>query len=98
MSWTSPALPLPGGKMVIVNLQKTPKDQKADLIIRSKVDLVMALLMQELGLQVCDKYEGGHRVQENPTQQQYAGRQRLRPGHHIERVGNSADDSGSLPT
>ncbi|GLI63761.1 hypothetical protein VaNZ11_006835, partial [Volvox africanus] len=41
-----------GGKMVIVNLQKTPKDRKANLIIRSRVDLVMALLMQELGLQV----------------------------------------------
>ncbi|EFJ49104.1 hypothetical protein VOLCADRAFT_59916, partial [Volvox carteri f. nagariensis] len=41
-----------GGKMVIVNLQKTPKDRRANLIIRSRVDLVMALLMKELGMQV----------------------------------------------
>ncbi|GLC36450.1 hypothetical protein PLESTB_000149400 [Pleodorina starrii] len=41
-----------GGKMVIVNLQKTPKDRKASLIIRSRVDVVMALLLQELGTQV----------------------------------------------
>ncbi len=38
--------------MVIVNLQKTPKDRKANLIIRSRVDLVMALLMLELGMEV----------------------------------------------
>ncbi|PNH03818.1 NAD-dependent protein deacetylase SRT1 [Tetrabaena socialis] len=41
-----------GGKMVIVNLQKTPKDRRANLIIRGRVDLVMALLMQELRMQV----------------------------------------------
>ncbi|KAG2491681.1 hypothetical protein HYH03_010049 [Edaphochlamys debaryana] len=41
-----------GGKMVIVNLQKTPKDRRADLLLRCRVDLAMALLAGELGLQV----------------------------------------------
>ncbi|MEW5313793.1 MAG: hypothetical protein WDW38_005330 [Sanguina aurantia] len=41
-----------GGRMVIVNLQKTPKDRRASLIVRCRVDPVMALLMQELQIQV----------------------------------------------
>lgn len=41
-----------GGQMVLVNLQKTPKDRLANLIIRARVDLFMALTMHELQLQV----------------------------------------------
>ncbi len=41
---------------VIVNLQKTPKDKKATLIIRGKVDKVMEIVMRELGIE-CEKYE-----------------------------------------
>ncbi|KAG2449351.1 hypothetical protein HYH02_005506 [Chlamydomonas schloesseri] len=41
-----------GGKLVIVNLQKTPKDRRANLLLRARVDLAMALLMRELGMQV----------------------------------------------
>jgi len=39
-----------GGKMVIVNLQKTPYDKKAFLVIHEKTDLVIELLMKELGI------------------------------------------------
>jgi len=35
--------------MVIVNLQKTPKDRRAALVIRAPVDMVMAALMRALG-------------------------------------------------
>mmetsp|Transcript_36971 Transcript_36971/g.116303 ORF Transcript_36971/g.116303 Transcript_36971/m.116303 type:complete len:300 (+) Transcript_36971:72-971(+) len=38
-----------GGRLVIVNLQKTPKDKHAALLIRSKVDDVMGELMRRLG-------------------------------------------------
>lgn len=41
-----------GGKMVIVNLQKTPYDSKATLLIHERTDKVMQLLMQELGLTI----------------------------------------------
>jgi hypothetical protein len=37
------------GKFVICNLQQTPKDNDATLIIRAKIDQVMADLMQDLG-------------------------------------------------
>ncbi|GJP37712.1 hypothetical protein CLOM_g22136 [Closterium sp. NIES-68] len=41
-----------GGRMVIVNLQKTPKDKKASLVIGARVDQVMAHLMACLHLTV----------------------------------------------
>lgn len=41
-----------GGKMVIVNLQKTPFDSSAHLIIREKTDKVMELLFKELNLSI----------------------------------------------
>lgn len=50
-----------GGRMVIVNLQKTPKDRRASLIVRCRVDPLMALLMQELQIQVqCTCVVGKH--------------------------------------
>lgn len=42
-------LPAMAEKMFIVNLQKTPHDERAVGVIRARTDLVMALLMQELG-------------------------------------------------
>lgn len=44
--------PTAGGKLVIVNLQKTPKDKKAHLKIHARVDEVMALLMWHLKLPI----------------------------------------------
>ncbi|KAG1662953.1 hypothetical protein FOA52_006706 [Chlamydomonas sp. UWO 241] len=41
-----------GGKFVIVNLQKTPRDRQAHIIARARVDFCMALLMRELKLAV----------------------------------------------
>jgi NAD+-dependent protein deacetylase sirtuin 6 len=43
------SLPTLAQRFVIVNLQDTPKDQKAALIIRAKVDDVMKELMRRLG-------------------------------------------------
>lgn len=43
------SLPLSAKKFVIVNLQATPKDENASLIIRAKVDDVMEILMSNLG-------------------------------------------------
>ena len=42
------ATKLGGGRMVMCNLQKTPKDEAADLIIHAKCDDVMNLLMSKL--------------------------------------------------
>ncbi|XP_074320127.1 NAD-dependent protein deacetylase SRT1 [Silene latifolia] len=39
-----------GGKIVIVNLQKTPKDTKASLVIRGRVDKVISGVMDSLNL------------------------------------------------
>ncbi|GBG66865.1 hypothetical protein CBR_g70742 [Chara braunii] len=39
-----------GGSMIIVNLQHTPLDRKAKLVIHARCDLVMCLLLEELGL------------------------------------------------
>eukprot|EP00798_Chlamydomonas_sp_ICE-L_P021068 gene21068-27948_t len=41
-----------GGSMVIVNLQKTPRDGKAKMLVRSRVDPFMALLMDKLKIPV----------------------------------------------
>ena len=40
-----------GGKLAIVNLQKTPKDRRAALVLRARADHVMAALMAALNLQ-----------------------------------------------
>jgi hypothetical protein len=40
------------GKLVIVNLQATPKDGKASLLVRARTDVVMAGIMRRLGLRV----------------------------------------------
>lgn len=39
-----------GGKIVIVNLQKTPKDKKASMVIRGLVDKIIAGVMDILNL------------------------------------------------
>jgi len=41
-----------GGKMVIVNLQKTPYDKLASLIIHAPTDTVMQLLFKELEMEI----------------------------------------------
>ncbi|KAK3199990.1 hypothetical protein Dsin_023405 [Dipteronia sinensis] len=41
-----------GGKIVIVNLQKTPKDKKASLVIHGFVDKVIAGVMDSLNLRI----------------------------------------------
>ncbi|KAL3915062.1 MAG: hypothetical protein SGILL_005821, partial [Bacillariaceae sp.] len=43
------SLPLLSKKFVIVNLQPTPLDDQASLVIRARVDEVMARLMEEMG-------------------------------------------------
>ena len=45
-------LPLTSKNFVIVNLQPTPYDDKAGLVIRARVDGVMAALLEALGLDV----------------------------------------------
>jgi mono-ADP-ribosyltransferase sirtuin 6 len=52
------SLPLLAKQFVIVNLQLTPFDEQAALVIRAKVDEVMAELMVQLG------YRGWHDVKE----------------------------------
>lgn len=46
------ATKLIGGRMVMCNLQKTVKDEMADLIIHAKCDDVMALLMSKLNIAI----------------------------------------------
>lgn len=41
-----------GGKLVIINLQKTPKDRKADLVIHAKCDDIMQQIMTRLELPI----------------------------------------------
>ena len=45
-------LPLKGKAFVIVNLQPTPYDSKARLVIRHSVDVVMKGLLNNLGIQL----------------------------------------------
>ncbi|XP_044259827.1 NAD-dependent protein deacetylase Sirt6 [Tribolium madens] len=49
-----------GGKVVIINLQPTKHDKKADLIINTYVDDVLEKVMKRLGLEIveyCEKYD-----------------------------------------
>lgn len=41
-----------GGKVVIINLQKTPQDDEADFVIHGLMDVVMDLLMKKLNMQI----------------------------------------------
>mmetsp|Transcript_48941 Transcript_48941/g.138202 ORF Transcript_48941/g.138202 Transcript_48941/m.138202 type:complete len:290 (+) Transcript_48941:724-1593(+) len=41
-----------GGRLVIVNLMRTPLDGHADLVIHAKCDTVMELLMEELAIDI----------------------------------------------
>lgn len=41
-----------GGKLVIVNLQKTPLDRHAALVIHGRIQKVMGMLMEKLNMQV----------------------------------------------
>ena len=41
-----------GGKVVIVNLQKTPYDHTAAMVVHSKIEEFMELLMQELNMEI----------------------------------------------
>ncbi|XP_057485294.1 NAD-dependent protein deacetylase SRT1-like [Actinidia eriantha] len=41
-----------GGKIVIVNLQKTPKDKKANLVIHGLVDKIIAGVIDQLNLRI----------------------------------------------
>ena len=40
------------GKLVIINLQKTPRDEWAHLLIRERVDVVMEQVMQHLNYSI----------------------------------------------
>jgi NAD-dependent SIR2 family protein deacetylase len=54
----SPACNLPessyhnGGYLIICNLQRTPYDKYAKLVIRTETDNLMIMLMEELGLDI----------------------------------------------
>lgn len=55
----TPACNLPlmkksNGRLVICNLQKTPYDDRADIVIHSKTDEILSFLMQELNLPIPD--------------------------------------------
>lgn len=41
-----------GGKLVIINLQRTPKDKKANLVIHAKCDGIMQQLMTRLEIPI----------------------------------------------
>ena len=43
---------LNGGKMVMINLQRTPADECCDLIINEKVDKVIKMVMEKLEIPV----------------------------------------------
>ena len=45
-----------GGKMVIINLQKTTLDSLADLIIHERCDHVMRYVLDQLNLNSTEKY------------------------------------------
>ena len=44
--------------LVLINLQRTPYDEMSALRIYAKVDVVMEMLMAELGLEVCVGFGG----------------------------------------
>jgi len=60
----APACVLPGyaKKMVICNLQKTPYDDEAKLLLRCKTDTLLKLLLIELGIDVPTKNPQGQSV------------------------------------
>ena len=41
-----------GGKLAIINLQRTPKDKKADLVIHAKCDEILQQVVSRLGIPI----------------------------------------------
>ena len=68
------SLPLRAKKFVIVNLQVTPKDEDADLIIKAPVDLVMESLMYHLG------YEDNWKETAHPVERVWSGQATKKEG------------------
>ncbi|XP_056303694.1 NAD-dependent protein deacetylase sirtuin-7 [Danio aesculapii] len=89
-------------KLYIVNLQWTPKDNLATLKIHGKCDAVMALLMEELALEV-PVYS---RLQDpifslakplSPQEQKSHTRKEIAPSSALEDVSQSAPPQGDSP-
>jgi NAD-dependent SIR2 family protein deacetylase len=49
----------PGGSLVIGNLQKTPYDQAANVLVRGHIDDMFALIMAELGIPIPEQTADG---------------------------------------
>ena len=45
---------LMGGKLVMINLQKTPADEACDLIIHERIDKIFEILMRKLEVPIPD--------------------------------------------
>lgn len=64
-----------GGKLVIVNIQRTPLDSRADMTINAFCDTVMQMLMEKLGL-VIPPFKLYRRLKVERTQELKAGSRR----------------------
>jgi len=51
-----------GGKMVIINLQRTPYDEVSEFVIRGHIDDVFNIVMRELGMEIAMKTPEGYDV------------------------------------
>ena len=94
-----------GGRLVICNLQKTPLDHLATLVIHAKCDDIMKLLMQKLSYQI-PTWQMKKRIEVSLVEQgskvQLRGIDDTRQPFHlfekIEVLGLSANTSKTFPS
>lgn len=89
-----------GPKLVIINLQPTPKDKFADLVIRAKCDLVMQIVLQKLEISIpsYDRSKDPLRalmIEFNPEERRQLGRSLLFESESPSKPQNVIDLIGS---
>ncbi|CAG9329276.1 unnamed protein product [Blepharisma stoltei] len=84
------------GRLVIVNLQKTPLDRKAQLVIHAMCDTVMEKLMERLGLEI-PQFRLVRRVKISKLSEAEPGHSTVKECMHFQGIDSNEDPYSLFP-